>query len=98
MQTQAQLCVAYSMAGKTFSGGVNDKERIADFFVNFTSYGLMSKEIADAIGLQGETKPLGLNTIGASQVQQAFKAKIHIHDAEGMGIGKAWVNVISEFV
>jgi hypothetical protein len=26
---------------------------------------LMSKEIADAIGLHGETKPLGLNTIGA---------------------------------
>jgi hypothetical protein len=27
------------MAGKTFSGGVNDKECIADFSVNFTSYG-----------------------------------------------------------
>jgi hypothetical protein len=120
MQTQAQLCVAYSMAGKTFSSGINDKECVTDFSVNFTSYGghrqlglkketnlihdngasvsLMSKEIADAIGLHGETKPLGLNTIGVSQVQQAFKAQINIHDAEGMEIGKAWVNVISEFV
>jgi hypothetical protein len=39
MQTQTQLCVAYSMAGKTFSGGVNNKECIADLSVNFTSYG-----------------------------------------------------------
>jgi hypothetical protein len=39
MQTQTQLCVAYSIAGKTFSDGFNDKKRIADFSVNFTSYG-----------------------------------------------------------
>jgi hypothetical protein len=65
---------------------------------NGASVSLMSKEIADAIGLHGETKPLGLNPIKASQVQQAFKAQINIHDAEGMEIGKAWVNVISEFV
>jgi hypothetical protein len=58
----------------------------------------MSKEIADAIGLHGETKLLWFNTIGASQVQQVFKAQINIHEAEGMEIGKAWVNVISEFV
>jgi hypothetical protein len=65
---------------------------------NGASFSLMSKEISDAIGLHGETKPLGLNTIGASQVHQAFKAQINIHEAEGMEIGKAWVNVISEFV
>jgi hypothetical protein len=27
------------MAGKTFSSGVNDKERFTDFVVNFTGYG-----------------------------------------------------------
>jgi hypothetical protein len=51
---------------------------------------LMDKEIAYAIGLRGETRPLGLSTIGdPNVVQQAFKAQINLHDSEGKEIGKA---------
>jgi hypothetical protein len=66
---------------------------------NGASISLMSKEIADAVGLHGETRPLGLSVVrNSSLVQQAFKAQINLHDTEGNEISKAWVNVISSFV
>jgi hypothetical protein len=66
---------------------------------NGASISLMSKEIADAIGLHGETRLLGLSVVGNSNLfQQAFKAQINLHDTEGNEIGKAWVNVILSFV
>jgi hypothetical protein len=59
----------------------------------------MSKEIADAIGIHGKARPLGLSTIGDSNlVQQAFKTEIDLHDKDGTHMGKAWVHVISGFV
>jgi hypothetical protein len=59
----------------------------------------MSKEIADAIGLTGETRPLGMSTIGTPNlVQQAFKATVNLHDSEGKMIGKVRVNVVPDFV
>jgi hypothetical protein len=60
---------------------------------------LMSKEIADAIGLTGETRPLGMSTIGTRNlVQQAFKATVNLHDLEGKMIGKIRVNVVPDFL
>jgi hypothetical protein len=56
---------------------------------NGATISLMDKGIADAIGLRGETRPLGLSTIGdPNVVQQAFKAQINLHDSEGKEIGK----------
>jgi hypothetical protein len=66
---------------------------------NGASLSLMSKDIADAIGLRGDPRPLGLSTIGdPNMVQSAFKAQIKLHDVEGNEIGKAWVHVITGFV
>jgi hypothetical protein len=66
---------------------------------NGLSISLMSKEIADAIGLHGETKSLGLATIGDEDViKQAFKAQINVHDADGKEMGKAWIHVVAGFV
>jgi hypothetical protein len=60
---------------------------------------LMSKEIADAIGLTGQTRPLGMSTIGTPNlVQQAFKATVNLHDSEGNTIGKVRVNAVPDFV
>jgi hypothetical protein len=60
---------------------------------------LMSKEIVDAIGLTGETRPLGMSTIGTRNlVQQAFKATVNLHDLEGKMIGKIRVNVVPDFL
>jgi hypothetical protein len=50
---------------------------------------LMSKDIADAIGLHGQTKPLGLSTIEDKDViKQAFKSQINVHDTDGKEVGK----------
>jgi hypothetical protein len=66
---------------------------------NVTTLSLMSKEIADAIGLTGETRPLGMSTIGTPNlVHQAFKATVNLHDYEGKEIGKVWDHVVSDFV
>jgi hypothetical protein len=66
---------------------------------NGATISLMDKEIADAIGIRGETCILGLSTIGdPNVVQQAFKAPINLHDSERKEIGKAWVHVVSSFV
>jgi hypothetical protein len=66
---------------------------------NGATISLMDKEVADSIGLRGETRPLGLATIGdPNVVQQAFKASINVHDSEGNEVGKAWVHVVSNFV
>jgi hypothetical protein len=60
---------------------------------------LISKEIADAMRLIGETRALGLSVIrDSNQIQQAFKASVNIYDAQGNGVGKARVHVISSFV
>jgi hypothetical protein len=57
------------------------------------------KEIADAIGLTGKTRTLGMSTIGTPNlVQQAFKATVNFHDSEGKEIGKVRVDVVSDFV
>jgi hypothetical protein len=60
---------------------------------------LCSQEVADAIGLDGESRPLGLAVFGnPNQVQQAFKTMVAIADAEGNHIGNAVVHVVDEFV
>jgi hypothetical protein len=62
---------------------------------NGSSISLMSKDIADAIGLHRQTKLLGLSTIGDEDViKQAFKAQINVHDADGKEVGKFWVHVL----
>jgi hypothetical protein len=66
---------------------------------NGPTLSLMSKVIADAIGLTGETRPLALSTIGTPNlVQQAFKATVNLHDSEGNMIGKVRFNVVPDFV
>jgi hypothetical protein len=66
---------------------------------NGATISLIDKEVADSIGLRGETRLLGLSTIGdPNVVQQAFKASINVHDSEGNEVGKAWVHVVSNFV
>jgi hypothetical protein len=58
----------------------------------------MSKEIVDAIGLTGKTRPLGMSTIGSPNlVQQVFKATVNLHDLEGKMIGKVRINVVPDF-
>jgi hypothetical protein len=58
---------------------------------------LCSKELADAIALVGEERPLGLSVFGnPNQVQQSFKATVKIVDAQGVHVGNAVVNF--EFV
>jgi hypothetical protein len=66
---------------------------------NGASISLMDKSIADIIGLKGETRMLGLSTVGDGNVmKQAFRTSIKIHDAEGHEIGKAWEHEIKKFV
>jgi hypothetical protein len=49
--------------------------------------------------LTGETRPLGMSTIGTPNlVQQAFKATVNLHDSKGKEIGKVQVNVVPDFV
>jgi hypothetical protein len=60
---------------------------------------LCSQEVADTIGLDGESRPLGLAVFGnPNQVQQAFKTTVAIADAGGNHIGNAVVHVVDEFV
>jgi hypothetical protein len=66
---------------------------------NGATISLFSQEVADAIGLDGESRPLGLAVFGnPNQVQQAFKTTVPIADAEGSHIGNAVVHVVDEFV
>lgn len=66
---------------------------------NRATLSLCSKELADAIALQGEERPLGLAVLGNQNlVQQAFKATIAVSDAQGVYVGNAVVQVVSEFV
>jgi hypothetical protein len=66
---------------------------------NGATISLCSQEVADAIGLDGESLPLGLAVFGnPNQVQQAFKTTVPIADAEGNHIGNAVVHVVDEFV
>jgi hypothetical protein len=66
---------------------------------NGASLSLCSKALADAIGLTGEGRPLGLSVFGnPNLVQQAFKATILVANAEGTNVGKAIVHVVPEFV
>jgi hypothetical protein len=66
---------------------------------NGATLSLMSKEFANAIGLTGETRPLGMSPIGTPNlVQQAFKATVNLHDSEGKMIGKVRVNVVPDFM
>jgi hypothetical protein len=66
---------------------------------NGATISLFSQEVADAIGLDGESQPLGLAVFGnPNQVQQAFKTTVAIADAEGNHIGNAVVHVVDEFV
>jgi hypothetical protein len=60
---------------------------------------ICSKELADAIALVGEERPLGLSVFGnPNQVQQSFNATVQIADAQGVHVGNAVVNVVPEFV
>jgi hypothetical protein len=75
------------------------KKKTNAIYDNGASISLMSKEIADAIGLRGETRRLGLSVIGDSNlIQQAFKASVNIYDVQENKVGKARVHVISSFV
>jgi hypothetical protein len=66
---------------------------------NGATISLFSQEVADAIGLDGESQPLGLAVFGnPNQVQQAFKTTVAIADAEGNHIGNTVVHVVDEFV
>jgi hypothetical protein len=66
---------------------------------NGAALSLKSKEIADIIGLTGETRPLYMSTIGTlNLVQQSFKATVNLHDSGGNMIGKVRVNVEPDFV
>jgi hypothetical protein len=66
---------------------------------NSATLSVMSKEIADTIGLTGKTRLLGMSTIGTPNlVQQAFKATVNLQDSEGNIIGKVRVNVVPDFV
>jgi hypothetical protein len=66
---------------------------------NGATLSLMSKEIADAIGLTRETRPLGMSTIGTPNlVQQAMKVTVNLHDSEGKEIGNVGVHLVSDFV
>jgi hypothetical protein len=65
---------------------------------NGSTISLCSWEVADTIGLQGESRPLGLAVFGnPNQVQQAFKTTIAIADADGTHVGNAVV-YMDEFV
>jgi hypothetical protein len=49
-------------------------------------------------GIAGEDRPLGLSVFGnPNQVHQSFKATVQIADAQGVYVGNAVVNVVSEF-
>jgi hypothetical protein len=66
---------------------------------NGASISLMDKLIVDMIGLKDTMRPLGLNTVGDTNViKNAFRASINLHDSDGKEIGKAWVHVIENFV
>jgi hypothetical protein len=66
---------------------------------NGATLSLMSKEIADDIGLTRETRPLGMSTIGTPNlVQQALKVTVNLHDSEGKEIGNVGVHLVSDFV
>jgi hypothetical protein len=66
---------------------------------NGSTISLFSREIADNIGLQGESIPLGLAAFGnPNQVQQAFKTTIAIADADATHVGNAVVYIVDEFV
>lgn len=62
---------------------------------NGATLSLMSKEIADSIELHGETRPLGLSTVGNPNMiqQEAFKAEINLHEVDGNEISRAWVHL-----
>jgi hypothetical protein len=63
---------------------------------NGSTISLCSQEVADTIGLQGESRPLRLAVFGnQNQVQQAFKTRIAIADADGTHVGNA---VVYKFV
>jgi hypothetical protein len=66
---------------------------------NGATISLCSQEVADAIGLDSESQPLGLAVFGnPNRVQQAFKTTVAIVDAEGNHIGNAVVHVVDKFV
>ena len=66
---------------------------------NGSTVSLCSQELANAIGLTGEERPLGLAVFGnPNQVQPSFKATISVADAEGTHVGQAIVSVVKEFV
>jgi hypothetical protein len=66
---------------------------------NGSTISLCSREVADTIGLQGESRPLGLIVFGnPNQVQQAFKTTIVIANADGTHGGNAVVYIVDDFV
>jgi hypothetical protein len=66
---------------------------------NGSTVSLCSQELADAIGLTGEERPIGLAVFGnPNQVQPSFKATVSVADSEGTHVGQAIVSVVKEFV
>jgi hypothetical protein len=66
---------------------------------NRASVSLCSKALADTIGLKGEERPLGLSVFeNPNLVQEAFKTKILVTNAEGTNVGKTIVHMVLEFV
>jgi hypothetical protein len=62
---------------------------------NGSTVSLCSQELADAIGLTGEERPLGLAVFGnPNQVQPSCKATVSVADSERTHVGQAIVSVV----